>query len=113
MSSPNSEKAHARGDENCSTAGSAVLKSAAAHLRNVTSLAPEDRWRYRRPCSRSAVLARRLEGREIVLGRLRPCHRAACRVSTLAHGIATDVICQQAGDLGTYDFGITKRHENA
>ena len=60
-----------------------------------------------------ALSLRGLENREIALGRLRPGHRSARRVGALAHGIAADIVRQQAGDLAADGFGIPERNQNA
>src|ERR1017187_3910200 len=83
------------------------------HFRNAVSVALGDdriNWgQYSSP----GVFARALEDCEIALGRLLPRHRSACRIRTFAHGVTTDVVCQQTGDLGAQGFDIPKRNQNA
>src|SRR5436189_5626620 len=55
---------------------------------------------------RSVTLARHLKGREIALGRLRPGHRPARSVGTLAYSVTADIVGQQAGNLGAHGCGI-------
>ena len=84
------------------------------HLRNGGCLARERRSdQAEATISGRALLARRLEDREIALGRLRPRHRSARRIGALAHGMTADVVRQQAGDLGADRLGIAKRNQNA
>src|SRR6266568_2160051 len=83
------------------------------HLRNNVTLAQRDDRTNRQRYFGSGTLARSLKDREIALGRLRPRHRPTCRVSPFAHGMTTDVVCQQASDLGAHGFDIPKRNQNA
>src|SRR5437763_16045331 len=80
-----------------------------SHLRNIASFAPRNNRINCNQFSKPGALARSLKGRNIALGRLRPRHRSAGRVSTLAHGVTAKVVRQQSGDLATHLLGIPKR----
>src|SRR6478752_10591283 len=77
-------------------------------LRDLMFYAPENDPLGRKHDFRPGALACRLEGCEIPLGRLRPGHRPARGIRPFAHGMAADIVSQQAGDLDAQGFGICK-----